>query len=58
MRYIQKDFELTVDPAPPALPTVSTGSDSSYADFLMGARYLAPLTVTISGPVIAYGYSF
>lgn len=113
LRYVSNDFSLVADPIPPILPTVTTGSDSSYYDLLFGARYIMPLseqwrltfsgdisvgdtkgtfsvgahagyrmgqhhfiggykhfemdpesggggdlTVTMTGPVIAYGYSF
>ncbi len=44
LRYISNDFHLVVDPDPPALPTVTTGSDKSYTDLLVGARYITPLS--------------
>jgi hypothetical protein len=43
LRYISVDFDLVVDPLPPALPTLETGIDKSYTDFLVGARYAAPI---------------
>lgn len=112
-RYVDNDFHVVADPVNPALPTFEGGIDKSYTDFLVGARYIAPisdswrltfmgdisggdtdgtfsiaayagyrtgqhhffggykhfemdlesgagekLTVTMTGPVIAYGYSF
>ena len=39
LRYIDTSFHLVVDPEPPALPTVETGVNSTYTDFLIGARY-------------------
>ncbi len=44
MRYVSNDFHLVIDPDPPALPTVTTGSDKSYTDLLVGARYITPLS--------------
>lgn len=113
LRYVSNDFSLVIDPVPPSPPESRIGSDSSYYDLLLGARYIAPLsehwrltfsgdisggdtegtfsvaayagyrtgqhhfiggykhfemdlksggggdlTVTMTGPVIAYGYSF
>ncbi len=53
LRYVSNDFRLVADPVPPALPTVTTGSDSSYYDVLFGARFIAPLSehwrLTLSG---------
>lgn len=43
LRYIDTDFHLVVDPEPPALPTVETGINTTYTDFLIGARYAMPL---------------
>ena len=43
LRYIDTDFHLVVDPEPPALPTVETGINTTYTDFLIGARYGMPL---------------
>ena len=43
LRYIDTDFHLVVDPEPPALPTVETGVNTTYTDFLLGARYGMPL---------------
>jgi hypothetical protein len=55
LRYVDNDFRLVADPVPPALPTVTTGSDSSYYDVLFGARYIAPLSqnwrLTLSGDI-------
>ncbi|MGH8243417.1 MAG: hypothetical protein ACRETY_08730 [Steroidobacteraceae bacterium] len=44
LRYIANDFDLDVDPVPPALPDVQVGVDASYNDLLLGARYIAPLS--------------
>lgn len=53
LRYVDNDFRLVADPVPPALPTLTTGSDSSYYDVLFGARYITPLSqnwrLTLSG---------
>jgi len=46
LRYIGVDFDLVVDPVPPALPTVQTGIDKGYTDFLLGARYAAPISAS------------
>jgi hypothetical protein len=43
LRYVDVDFDLVVDPLPPALPTVRTGINKGYTDFLAGARYAAPI---------------
>ncbi len=43
LRYVDTDFDLVLDPAPPALPDLQTGIDKSYYDFLLGARYAAPI---------------
>ena len=55
LRYIDMDFELVVDPIPPSPPESRTGLDSSFTDFLVGARYIAPLTeqwrLTFTGDV-------
>ena len=113
LRYVSNDFSLVIKPVEPSPPESRIGSDSTYYDLLLGARYIAPLsehwrltfsgdisggdtegtfsigayagyrmgqhhfiggykhfemdlesgngvdlTVTMSGPVIAYGYSF
>lgn len=44
LRYIDVDFDLVVDPVPPALPTARTGINQDYSDFLAGARYAAPIS--------------
>jgi hypothetical protein len=53
LRYVDNDFRLVADPVAPALPTLTTGSDSSYYDVLFGARFIAPLSerwrLTLSG---------
>jgi len=55
LRYVSNDFSLVADPVPPALPTVTTGSDSGYYDALLGARFMAPLSehwrLTFSGDI-------
>jgi len=55
LRYVSNDFRLVADPVPPALPTVTTGSDSSYYDVMFGARFIAPLSehwrLTLSGDI-------
>ena len=43
LRYLSADFDLVVDPLPPALPTIETGIDKGYTDVLLGARYAAPI---------------
>jgi hypothetical protein len=43
LRYVDVDFDLVVDPAPPALPELRTGINKGYTDFLFGARYAAPI---------------
>ncbi len=55
LRYIDMDFELVIDPIPPSPPESRTSLDSSFTDFLVGARYIAPLTeqwrLTFTGDV-------
>jgi hypothetical protein len=41
MRYISPDFGLRVQL--PQQPPIQTGLDSSYTDFLLGGRYVAPI---------------
>src|SRR5688500_16334472 len=43
LRYIDMDLGLVVNPLPPGPADLRTGIDSSYTDFLAGARYIAPL---------------
>ena len=43
LRYIDTNFSLNVNPEPPALPTLETGINKSYTDFLAGVRYSAPI---------------
>ena len=43
LRYIAVKFDLVVDPVPAALPTLETGIDDGYTDFLLGGRYVAPI---------------
>lgn len=43
LRYIDTDFQLVIDPEPPGLPTAQTGVNTTYTDFLLGARYIAPI---------------
>jgi hypothetical protein len=43
LRYVDVDFDLVVDPVPPALPELRTGINKGYTDFLVGARYAAPI---------------
>jgi hypothetical protein len=42
-RYISTDFGLRAEVAPPPEPPLTAGVDTSYTDFLLGARYVAPL---------------
>jgi hypothetical protein len=42
-RYIAVDFDLRATLAPPPAEPLRTGVDTSYTDFLLGARYVAPL---------------
>lgn len=42
-RYIGVDFDLRATLTPPPDPTFRTGVDTSYTDFLLGARYVAPI---------------
>lgn len=55
LRYVDNDFHIVADPVPPALPTLTTGIDSSYYDVLFGARFIAPLSeqwrLTVSGDI-------
>jgi hypothetical protein len=44
LRYISNDFNLVVDPIPPALPTLEGGIDESYYDALLGVRYITPVS--------------
>ncbi len=41
-RYLGVDFDLRAT-FPPPLPELRTGIDTSYTDFLLGARYAAPV---------------
>ncbi len=50
LRYVSNDFSLVVDPIPPSPPESRIGSDASYYDLLLGARYSAPLV----GALAAY----
>jgi hypothetical protein len=43
LRYIDTKFHLVIDPAPPGPPTTESGIDTTYTDFLLGARYSMPL---------------
>ena len=43
LRYVETDFDLVIDPEPPGPPVLQTGVDKSYYDFLLGARYAAPI---------------
>ena len=43
LRYIDTKFHLVIDAAPPGPPTTETGIDTTYTDFLLGARYAMPL---------------
>ena len=42
-RYLGVDFDLNATLTPPPDPTFRTGVDTSYTDFLLGARYVAPI---------------
>jgi len=42
-RYLGVDFDLRATLAPPPAEPLRTGIDTSYTDFLLGARYVAPL---------------
>ena len=42
-RYIGVDFDLRATLTPPPDPTFRTGIDTSYTDFLIGGRYVAPI---------------
>ena len=43
LRYLSTEFDLVIDPEPPGPPVIQTGVDDSYYDFLIGARYAAPI---------------
>ncbi len=55
IRYISNDFELVADPVAPGPPDIVGGSDASYTDGLIGARYIFPVAehwrVTLRGDV-------
>ena len=55
LRYISNDFEIVADPVPDGPPDIVGGSDSNYADVLLGARYIFPVSdhwrVTLRGDV-------
>lgn len=55
LRYIDADFRLVIDPAPPGPPEQIVGVDDTFSDLLVGARYIAPLSdrwrLTVSGDV-------
>ena len=42
-RYISTDFGLRAQVTPPPDPPLTAGVDTSYTDFLLGARYAAPI---------------
>lgn len=42
IRYLGTDFNLRAT-LPPPLPSIAGGIDKSYTDFLVGARYMAPI---------------
>lgn len=42
-RYLGVDFDLRATLLPPPAEPLRTGVDTSYTDFLLGARYVAPL---------------
>jgi hypothetical protein len=44
LRYVSNDFRIVVDPIPPGPPESISQSDRSFNDFLLGARYIAPLS--------------
>jgi hypothetical protein len=44
LRYVSNDFRIVVDPIPAGPPDIVGRSDKSYNDFLLGARYIAPLS--------------
>jgi hypothetical protein len=44
LRYVSNDFNLVVDPIPPALPTLEGSRDRSYYDALLGVRFNSPLS--------------
>jgi hypothetical protein len=44
LRYISSDFSADVTPSNPALPVRVLGFDTSFTDFLVGARYTFPLS--------------
>lgn len=41
LRYFDVDLDVDIDPVNPAFPSVRLGTDASYSDFLVGARYNA-----------------
>jgi hypothetical protein len=43
LRYVDTQFRVIVDPIPPGPPNSELGLDSSYYDFLLGGRYMAPI---------------
>ena len=43
LRYVDTEIDLVIDPEPPGPPVLQTGVDKSYYDFLIGARYAAPI---------------
>jgi hypothetical protein len=43
LRYVDTQFRVIVDPIPPGPPNSVIGLDSSYYDFLLGGRYMAPI---------------
>jgi len=55
LRYLSNDFQIVADPVAPGPPDLVGGSDSSYADALLGARYIFPVSehwrVTLRGDV-------
>ena len=44
LRYVDTNFDLVIDPEPAGPPALQTGVDKSYYDFLLGARYAAPVS--------------
>ena len=55
LRYVANDFEIVADPVPDGPPDIVGANDSSYADALLGARYIFPVSehwrVTLRGDV-------
>lgn len=43
LRYLSTEAGVVIDPEPPGPPVLQTGVDDSYYDFLVGARYAAPI---------------